>query len=495
MGLRIDNRQERTAAGGMLLAGARVVTRVIDVITLLILARFLLQEDFGLVATALIFVQITEAVFDAPLANLLLRLKSISRRHLDNFFTLALLRGIVIAAIMGALAWPIAAFYEDSRLVTLVLALSLAPALRGLRSPRQVLTARRLNYVPDAIAETTGKLVALIAAASIAITTGSYWAIAAGTIATPAVSALVSFVILPTLPRLDLSQWSLFRGFIGWVMGSQLLSALNWQTDRMVLAKMVSLSQLGLFTVARDLASNTISSVVAMMLAPVTAGLSAISGDNARMSDAYLRAMSAVISICAPLVVGQILLADAVVPLLLGEQWTPAVSVFRVITLSLLLTLFVYPANALFFAAGRPDLGFKRQLLDLIFRVPVTIGLALVYGIMGAAVALILAEAFLVLICAISVRSVTGLTVLRQLGTGVRAYISCAVMAAGVMLLRGLVPPPDDTWSRLILLAVTVPAGGLVYFSTHYLLWLWAGQPRGIEQMANDILKRRILAR
>jgi len=476
----------------MVLAGCRVFTRVIDLVTLLILARVLLQEDFGLVATALIFVQIAEAVFDVPVVNLLLRLKSVSRRHLDNYFTLALVRGFLIAAIMGALAWPIAIFYGDERLFALVLALSVAPGIRGLRSPRQVLTARRLNYIPDALAESVGKLVALIVAASIAISTGSYWAIAAGTISTPVVSAIVSFAILPMLPRLTLSHWPMFRGFLGWSLGSQTLSALNWQTDRMVLAKVVSLSQLGLFTVARDLATSTISSVVTVMLAPVTSALSSVSGDKARMADAYLRAIAAVISICAPLVVGQVLLADAFVPLLLGDQWTGAVPVFQLISASLLLTLFAYPANSLFYAAGHPDLVFTRQLLDLMFRVPVTIALALLYGIMGAAVALVLAEALLVVICTMSVRRLTGITVLRQLRSGMRAFASCAVMAAIVLLARELVPAPVDTASRAILLGIAVPAGGLSYFGMHYLLWRLAGQPRGIEQMASELVKRRL---
>lgn len=475
----------------MVLGGSRVVTRLLDLVTLLILARFLLQEDFGLVATALIFVQIAEAVFDVPVVNLLLRLKSVSRRHLDNYFTLALLRGALIAAIMGALAWPISLFYGDDRLVALVCVLSIAPGIRGLRSPRQVLTARRLNYLPDAVAEAIGKLVALIVAASIAISTGSYWAIAAGTISTPVVSAMVSFAILPFFPRLDLSHWPLFRNFLGWSMGSQTLSALNWQTDRMVLAKVVTLSQLGLFTVARDLATNTISSVVTVMLAPVTSALSGVSGDKPRMADAYMRAIAAVISICAPLVVGQALLADAFVPLLLGAQWTDAVPVFQLISLSLLLTLYAYPANALFYAAGRPNLVFTRQLLDLLFRVPVTIALSLLYGIMGAAVALLAAEALLVVICTVSVQRLTGITVWRQLGSGVRPLVSCAIMAAGVLLVRQYAPPPVDPAGQALVLLMTVPLGAILYVGAHYLLWRWAGRPRGIEEMASAMVERR----
>src|SRR5262245_14045322 len=99
--------------------------------------------------------------------------------------------------------------------------------------------------------------------------TGNYWAIAIGTVTAPVVYVAASYAIAPFRPILTLRRASLFHHFIGWGMASQLVSALNWQCDRFVLARMVSHSTLGLFTAARDLAVMGIKVILDVINRPV----------------------------------------------------------------------------------------------------------------------------------------------------------------------------------------------------------------------------------
>ncbi|MCZ2917061.1 oligosaccharide flippase family protein, partial [Acinetobacter baumannii] len=70
-------------------------------------------------------------------------------------------------------------------------------------------------------AELLGKVMSLVVSAAVAMLTGSYWALALGTIVSPMTSALLSFVLAPYLPRLSLHDWRLFRNFLGWLSGAQ----------------------------------------------------------------------------------------------------------------------------------------------------------------------------------------------------------------------------------------------------------------------------------
>lgn len=486
------DRRTRTALGALVLSGARVVTKSIDLLTLVILARFLVQEDFGLVATALIFVQVAESVFDIPLANVLLRLKAVNRRHIDNLFTFGLLRGLVLSSLLCLLSYPLALFYEDMRLVALICTLSLAPVLRGLRSPRLALASRRLNYVPEAVAEATGKVASLVIAASLAIATGSYWAIAAATVVAPLISALVSFAVLPFLPKLGLHHWALFRSFMSWTMAGQAIGAISWQGDRMVLGKVTTLANVGLFAIARDLATNTIIAIVNTMTLPVVAALSSVSHDRRRLAEAYSQALSAILAVTMPIVIGQALVADALVPLLLGPQWHDAIPLFQIFCLATVPALYVNPSSALFYACGRPDLLFTRNLIDFCYRIPLIIVLSINYGIMGAACAILAGDLLMSLVCAVSVRKLTGISLLGQLNLATRAILGCAAMAAAVELVRVLGGSPGGGLDKLSFLAVAAPVGALAYVAASLILWLLAGKPDGIERLALQFFGRKL---
>src|SRR3546814_17178622 len=69
------------------------------------------------------------------------------RSHYDTAWTLGLLRGLCAAAIIALLAEPLAAFFDDPRLETVVLVLALAPLLEGFYNIGTV--AFRTNIPPD----------------------------------------------------------------------------------------------------------------------------------------------------------------------------------------------------------------------------------------------------------------------------------------------------------------------------------------------------------
>ena len=69
----------KTASASLLLIATRLLTRFGDLITLLVLAYELKPADFGLVALAASLIFITEAVFELPLVEVVLRADVLER--------------------------------------------------------------------------------------------------------------------------------------------------------------------------------------------------------------------------------------------------------------------------------------------------------------------------------------------------------------------------------------------------------------------------------
>ena len=223
----------KTAFSGVLMVAARLISRVIDLGTMLILARLLSPSDFGLVAIAMTVVTIIEAAFELPLSQALVRLPEIKESYYNTAFTLSLLRGVLLCAVISLIAVPFANFYNHPGLVPLILSLSIAPAARGLLNPRMAEFAKNMNFKYEFWFELIGKSVAFVVGITAALLTHSYWSIAFCTITAPVIIALQSYYLVPFRPKLTLVDWQQFVEFLGWISLSQIVLAINWQFDQL----------------------------------------------------------------------------------------------------------------------------------------------------------------------------------------------------------------------------------------------------------------------
>lgn len=109
--------------GAAWLAASRALINLIGFASTLLLARLLLPEDFGLVAIAATVIAIVSSVTDIPLSAALIQHPAPHRGHFDSAWTLSAGRGALLALLLGASAWPLARFYDDTRLAPLIIAM------------------------------------------------------------------------------------------------------------------------------------------------------------------------------------------------------------------------------------------------------------------------------------------------------------------------------------------------------------------------------------
>src|SRR3954452_8872058 len=106
------NVRGRTALSATILIVSRLITRCVDFVALIVLGRLLSPEDFGLVALAMSVIMIVEAIMELPLGYALVALPTRTKSHFDTVFTLQLMRGGVLAAVLLLAAWPLSQIYH-----------------------------------------------------------------------------------------------------------------------------------------------------------------------------------------------------------------------------------------------------------------------------------------------------------------------------------------------------------------------------------------------
>lgn len=473
----------RTLSAGAWSIGSRLAAKVIDLSMLICLARFLGPAEFGLVATAMAAVFVVEALFELPTAAALIRLPTLTHDLLHTAFTLSLLRGLVVAILLGASAVPLAAFNNEPRLVSLLAVLSLAPAFRGLVSPRLVEYTRRLDFRPDAVMELSGKVVALVLSVVIAIATHSYWAIAVATICAPLVSTVLSYVIAPLKPRLTLRHWDEFSNVICWNFVAQFGSALNWQIDRLVLPRFSSISSFGQYAMARQVSEIPIQALVAPLVRPTMAAL-ASAGD--RRGSRYLHLSQAVASMILPVLGIAIIWPDAIVRIGLGPNWTSAVEWLRWVSAAAVITIPTMLLNPLAMNLNQTRWLAVRTGIELLIRVPLVWMGAAYYAIPGAIAGGAIANACITAVSLYIVRSLIDVRMTTQFMALWRPML--ALIPAGSMLLIASRSSIENSGISSLILKVTlyVTFYFLIYGVAVLLAWHLAGRPEGFEKLLVD---------
>jgi O-antigen/teichoic acid export membrane protein len=482
----------QTAISGTWTVGARLVSRLIDLATMLVLAHVLSPRDFGLVAIAMTVIYIMEAAFELPVSQALVRLNDAGPSHYDTAFTLSLLRGAALSSIACLTSWPFAHFYADARLLPLVCALSLAPAARGLVSPRLADFSKNLDFSPDFIMEFLGKVAAFLAAIILAITMRSYWAIAAGTVLAPVTSTIVSYVLAPYRPRLSLSKLPAFSGFLGWITAAQVVSAFNWQTDRLLLGKLTSKSALGLFTTANDTANVPVMALLTPVLRPLLSAFSLLKEDSKRLARSYQNSATAMVTLGLPVLVGESLIAYPAVRLMLGEKWMGAAPLLRWLAISLVPMLFAVPMGPLVMTFGRTRIFFQRNLFEVCVKVPLVVLGALKYGFMGVIFARCISESATVCFCMVAVRRLIGLPIREQIRGPWRSIASTTAMTLVVWLSLPRSNQASTTASLAMNCIFSIGLGAVTYAATLWSLWIAAGSPSGLEAIVSRKLSSLI---
>jgi Polysaccharide biosynthesis protein len=128
--------KQRTVRGGVARLCAQAATFVLRLGSLMVLARLLGPNDFGLVGMVTAFTGVLSLLRDFGLSAAAVQHATVTEEQSSTLFWLNVLAGILLALLATVCAPAIAAFYHDPRLipVTAVLSLGAPPAPNALHS-------------------------------------------------------------------------------------------------------------------------------------------------------------------------------------------------------------------------------------------------------------------------------------------------------------------------------------------------------------------------
>ena len=468
--------------------------RGLDLLGTLVVARFIAPEAFGVVAAALIVLQLSQSLTELNITDALVQRDDITRADYDTAFTISVGRGLLITAIMSAIAGPLAASMGNSYIAPVVICLSFAPLLQSLRSPKEAEYLRNVKPLLPAAVGFTGRAVGFLVMLGVVLVTKSYWAIVIGMVLGTALSTFLSYIIAPYLPSISLKRVKWIFSFSGWLNLFTITNAGLGQFDRYFVGTRLGTDILGIYTVATSIASQLIWSLAAPIMNALFAGLANVKNDPVRLKSAYLLAQNVIAGVMMPLGVGLALVSTEAVALVLGPDWSLAAVVIAIIAPSTALHMLTVGAHASAMALGRTRSLFFRNFIALLANVPMVIVGAIYFGVVGAAAGRALTIVLIVLLNFHLARELVHASYIEQFRNTRRTLLSCVAMTGAVLSLSHFWPGFQNA-SEIVRLIAMIAVGALTYTAAHLGLWHLEKRPDGVEATILDqlaaILKRK----
>lgn len=481
----------RTVRGAGWVIAWRLGMRVLGLVSTLILVRLLVPADFGLLALAASFSQTVDGMMTLGTEEAVIRQPAPDRDVYDTAWTLNVIRGLTVTAIVLASAVPVANFFGDRRLITVLMVIALPPLLDGVSNIGTVDFRREMQFQKEFAIMVVPKIFGIAATLTAAFIHPSYTALLFGIATNQTLRSAMSYAMHPFRPRFSLRAW---RGLVGYSIWTWLLSLallLRNRSDTLLLGRLTNSTSVGVYAVGAEVAALPTSELVEPLCRASFAGFAAANREGVLVTETFLRLMSSAVLVTLPAGLGLALVAAPLVRLAFGPGWDAAIPVLQVLGLAGIMTAFGQISLHLMSAHSLLGRLTAVALAGAALRIVLLLLLIPRFGVAGAAWAAAIAT--------VVDQGATLVMALRHLQVRCRAFVNhivrpvlatvamtCGVLATGPW--RRPAADGDVVWS----LAVQVAAGAMVYTVVLLMAWLVAGRPDGPEADAVHAVRRAV---
>jgi len=443
--------KRQTARGAVVATAAQAGTFLLRTGSLMILARLLLKEDFGLVNMVTAFTGLLALVRDAGLSMAMVQRVSITRAQTSTLFWLNLTVGGVLALLAVAMAPVLAVFYGEPRLFWVTVALGTIPIFHGAAGQHRAMLQRNMRFAMLATIDIVSLVFSIAAGIGMAMAGYGYWALVAMTMTQPVMSIPGAWLATGWIPGMPQRRAGIRSMVVygGAVTLNNLIAYLAYNVDKALIGRFWGAEALGIYGRVYqliNLPTENMNSTIGLVAFPA---FSRVQNDPARLRNYFLRGYSLFLALVVPIAIACALFSEDIVLVFLGPKWREAATVFRLLTPTILAFAFTNPFAWLMLASGRAS----RCLRIGMAMTPVLVlsyALGLPHGPQGVALGFSVTMVLAVVPVLMWAKYGTAITMRDILGAARPASISIAIAVVATLALRPMVDRVEPAFVRLV---------------------------------------------
>lgn len=350
---------------------SKVIQIGLQLISLTVLTRLLDPSEYGLMAMATVVTNFTLIVRDLGTAAAIIQRKELDQTIKSTVFWLNVIMGTSIALVIVLGSPLIAHLFNEAALVPVLLWLALSFPIASLGTAQQALLERESHFRKVASIEIFASAIALVAALVMAYQGFGVYSLVGQTLATCSISTLLLWRSAHWRPSLIFakSQLRQLLGFSGNLTAFNLINYFSRNSDAMFIGHYFSAAVLGAYSLAYRVMLfplQSLTSVVSRSLYPL---MSRKQDDPAQIKAMYLKVLTFIASVTAPMMAGLVVLRDPFVAITFGAQWSLVPSILLWLAPTGFVQSLLSTTGSVFMARGKTKLLMKLGLLGAILQV------------------------------------------------------------------------------------------------------------------------------
>ncbi len=263
-----DAFRKRVAFSFLYTGVGNAVSKIVNVVALLIAIKLVTKEQFGAASLVLAAIAILRSVTEMSLGVALVQAKELRSRDVHSLFWLSLLVSLLFYALLALVGAPLFAwFYDEPELAALLRVHSLTIIVFSFYFVSRTLMERELLFgrmaIIDNVALTAGSAVMIL----LAMRGWGAWSFVCADVAYRLVQALLSQLARPYLPRWNFrvrQVWHMVT-FGGYAAGSRLLYNFYTQADYLIVGKIFGPEELAIYTIAYRVISDPVKALATVV--------------------------------------------------------------------------------------------------------------------------------------------------------------------------------------------------------------------------------------
>jgi PST family polysaccharide transporter len=463
---------QRSLRSGAVSIGGRAINAGIQVVSVLVLARLLSPEDYGLVSMVIAITGFAPNLVSLGTPDVVAQRARITEEEVSSLFWVNLAVGVAGALLIAASGPLIAWFYGEPRLTSIAMVSSLTFVMSALSCQHQALMRRSMQFPEIAKVEVSANVLSVIGAISMAFYGLQYWALVLRPVTMNALLAAGVWLHckwLPRRPKLSTSVKEMLKQGMN-LTGFTMTDFFARSSDRVAIGYRSGAATLGYYQNALFVYENALEILALPLHRVAISSLSKARDDAKELYRLWSKALSTLVFFGMPAFGILAVTSQDLIVLLIGSKWAHAGALLSILALRGIPHTVERTLGWLHMTAGRTDrylrwglIGTGAQLVALLCGLP--------FGATGIVIAYVICT-FILFVPAIAYAG-------QPLGIGARDVIkvvwkplaaSLTAVAVGFAL-RYSVLADSSSIARMLLLILAY--GGVYLGIVVGLLGMW----------------------
>jgi len=365
--------------------------RLIGLVSLLILARLLIPNDFSIIALTAIVVYFFDILANAGSEQYIIQKKGVTSDDLNTAWTIDIILKSTLCGVLILLSGFISDYFEQPKLQLALCVSSFLLIINALKNPSLFILKQNLEYKKIFRLSLAQKLVSFIFVVTIAYYYKSFWALIIGDLISSFIYTIGSYYVNSYRPVLSLKRKSDQWVFSKWLLVKSVIGYIRAQIDTLIVSKIFPGAPTGQYYMTRSIAMLPCHNILSPAIEPLLAALSQNNNDKHLLAKKINYCLLAITCITIPMVIFVWQSSNLIVGVLLGEQWVKSIELLSYFCLLLLYFPYIHFFEQVLLAIGKVKTAFKFDMCILfiiligfmLFTLDTTEKIAIIRGLTG----------------------------------------------------------------------------------------------------------------